>query len=403
MMTGSGPRDNIKRFVRPAADEVRHGIGCLAQIGQVLERDGVERAVIITGRSLAGNEALLGAVTVAMRGRCAGVFAETKSHVPRATAMGAADFIRAHRADAVISFGGSTPSDTAKGAVWAVAAGLKQPKDFDPFAIRFEYPATKVVPAMPGKALPIYGIPTTLSAGEFTNIAGMTDAQSGEKQLFQDPKLGARAVFLDPVVTVDTPEELWLSSGIKAIDHCIEAWFSTSSQAITDALATYALAALMLALPVTRARPDDLEARLRCQVAAWCSVFGLANVSLGLSHGLGHQLGGHCGVAHGLTSCAVLAPVVDFNASVTADRREVLCQRLEPGLGRRIQADAFSEEIRSLIRNELGLPCRLRDMSVSRDKLPHVAEVCLKDPIVATNPRPIRNVEDVILVPEAAW
>ena len=368
-----------------------------------MSRVRAETAVIVTGRSLADPDGLLGAVTEAMRGRCAGVFAETIPHVPRATATAAAEFIRAKRADAVVSFGGSTPSDTAKGAVWAIAAGVEDPKDFGPFAMRFEYPATRVVPAMPGRALPIYGVPTTLSAGEFTNIAGMTDAERGEKQLYQDPKLGARAVFLDPGMTVETPEALWLSSGVKAIDHCVEAWFSTSSQAVTDALAGDALASLMRCLPQTRGRTDDLEARLNCQVAAWCSVFGLANVSLGLSHGLGHQLGAHCGVAHGLTSCAVMAPVVDFNRPVTAERTEILCRRLAPVLGRHIGPEDFGEALKTLIRDDLNLPYRLRDMAVTRDDLRHVAHASLNDPIVATNPRPIRSAADVAEVLEAAW
>lgn len=402
-MNDPHPSGRLLRFARPAVDEVRHGIGCLTELGDVLERDGVERAVIITGRSLAGNAPLLASVTDAMRGRVAGVFSQTRRHVPRATAIAAADFLRDKHADAVISFGGSTQSDTAKGAVWAVAGDLRTPDGFEHFAMRFQYPSARIIPAMPGKALPIYALPTTLSAGEFTSIAGLTDPESGEKQLFQDPKLGARVAVLDPTLTLDTPEELWLSSGVKAIDHCVEAWFSTSHQTITDALAAEALAMLMRDLPVTRNRPDDLNARLNCQIAAWCSVFGLANVSLGLSHGLGHQLGSHCDVAHGLTSCALLPPVIEFNSDVTQDRRETLCRRLQASLDPAISAAGFKAEIESLIRDRLGLPWRLRDMGVPEAELERVALSSLRDPIVATNPKPISDVDQVRSVLAAAW
>ncbi|MFT3972085.1 MAG: iron-containing alcohol dehydrogenase [Amaricoccus sp.] len=391
------------RFIRPAVHEVRFGSGCIGQLGQVLERDGIRRAVVVTGRTLANTPALLDAVAGAMGDRCAGVFSDTRPHVPRDTALAAAAFMRERGADAVISFGGSTQSDTVKGAVWALADDLRAPADFDACAIRFEYPSTRIAPPMKGAALPIYAVPTTLSAGEFTDISGLTDATHGEKHLYQDRKLGARTVLLDPELTLGTPEWLWLSSGVKAVDHCVEAWFSITAQPMTDALAAEGLAALMRWLPVTRQRPDDLEARLHCQIAAWLSVSGLANVSLGLSHGLGHQLGGRCKVAHGHTSCVFLPQVIGFNAEVTAVRRAELCRRLEGALDQSLPAERLQDRLRALIGGELGLPTRLRELNVSREDLPFVARSALRDPIVATNPRPIRSAEEVLSVLEAAW
>lgn len=402
-MTEVASTETRGRFIRPAVGEVRFGAGCVSQLGQMLERDGIRRAVVVTGRTLANTPALLGAVTQAMGGRCAGVFCETQAHVPRETAIAAAEFMREKAADAVISFGGSTQSDTAKGAVWALAGGLRAPAAFTACAIRFEYPSTKIVPPMQGTAVPIYAVPTTLSAGEFTDIAGLTDTAHGEKHLYQDRKLGARAVFLDPELTRDTPEWLWLSSGIKAADHCVEAWFSVTAQPMTDALALEGLAALMRWLPATRRSPGDLEARLQCQIAAWLSVSGLANVSLGLSHGLGHQLGGRCKVAHGHTSCVFLPQVVGFNAEATSARRALLCRRLEAALGRPFPAEELQARLRTLITDELGLPSRLRDLGVARADLPFVAQSALRDPIVATNPRPIRSSDEVMAVLEAAW
>lgn len=93
-----------------------------------------------------------------------------------------------------------------------------------------------------------------------------------------------------------------------------------------------------------RQRPDDLEARLQCQIAAWLSVSGLANVSLGLSHGLGHQLGGRCKVAHGHTSCVFLPQVLGFNAEVTAARRTDLCRRLEAALNQPLSPPVFQTD-----------------------------------------------------------
>lgn len=402
-MVSSVSPDMAGAFVTPPVGDVRFGRGSLAALGEVLARDGIRRPVVVTGRSLAGNAGLMAALEAAIGERSIAVFAETMPHVPRQTAIAAAALMRRHDADAVISFGGSTQNDTAKAAVWALAEGLTTPEQFGPFAIRFDYPSRRVVPAMLGQALPIYAVPTTLSAGEFTNIAGITDTSCGEKQLYQDRKLAARAVVLDPELTLHTPDWLWLSSGVKAIDHCVEAWFSLRAQPLTDALAAEALGALFRFLPRCRQDPTDLDARLQCQIAAWLSVFGLANVSLGLSHGLGHQLGARCGIAHGQTSCIVLQHVVGFNGAVTAERREALCARLGLALGRPLPASALQDALLALVRDELGLPWRLRDLDVRPEDLADVAEAALRDPIVATNPRPIRSSDEVLALLKAAW
>lgn len=402
-MTYLAEGGTIGSFTRSPVGQVHFGSGCIAEIGQVLARDGIRRAVVITGRSLAANPELMAALAKAMDGRCAGIFAETTPHVPRDVAIAAAGFIRSHQADAVISFGGSTQNDTAKAAVWAVAENLTSPEQFASYAIRFEYPSTRIVPAMRGSALPLYAVPTTLSAGEFTNIAGITDSSTGEKHLYQDGKLSARDVFLDPDLTLHTPDWLWLSSGVKAIDHCVEAWFSIRSQPLTDALAAEALGALFRFLPQTRREPSNLEARLQCQIAAWLSVFGLANVSLGLSHGLGHQLGGRCKVVHGYTSCVVLQHVVGFNRPAIAAREDDLCRRLQVSLGRPMAASTLQAELLRLVRDELGLPFRLRDLGVTHEDLPFVADAAMRDAIVATNPRPVKSAGEVLDLLKAAW
>ncbi|MBM0205015.1 iron-containing alcohol dehydrogenase [Micromonospora sp. STR1s_5] len=288
----SAPSMPARRFLGFPLPDVWFGQGCIGELTKVLARDEVSRVVVITGRSLAGNEDLMGRLRTALSGRHAGTFADTIPHVPRRTVLAAAEACMAAGADAIVSFGGSTPNDTAKAAALALAEDFRREEDFDRFAIRFRYPSTRIEVPISGRALPIYAVPTTLSAGEFTAYAGVTDPAGRHKDLFRDPQLVARAVFLDPELTRATPEQLWLSTGMKAVDHCVEAWLSTRAQPLTDAVASYAFATLNRCLPVTRRDPADLAARLECQIAAWMSVLGLSNVTLGLSHGLGHQLGG---------------------------------------------------------------------------------------------------------------
>ena len=80
-------------------------------------------------------------------------------------------------------------------------------------------------------------VPTTLSGGEFSAIAGVTDERTKVKELLRHPRIMPSAVILDPAITAHTPEWLWLSTGIRAVDHCVEGVCSNEANAYADAQA----------------------------------------------------------------------------------------------------------------------------------------------------------------------
>ena len=106
-------------------------------------------------------------------------------------------------------------------------------------------------------------VPTTLSGGEFSAIAGVTDERTKTKELLRHPRIMASAVILDPAVTVHTPEWLWLSTGIRAVDHCVEGVCSNEANAYADAQALKGLALLSGGLPRVKADPTDLDGAAR--------------------------------------------------------------------------------------------------------------------------------------------
>ena len=131
-----------------------------------------------------------------------------------------------------------------------------------------------------------------------------------------------QAVILDPAVTIHTPEWLFLSTGIRAVDHAVETICSILPAPFSDGMALQALRLLSASLPAVKANPGDLEARLNCQLGAWMSIMGaLNNVPMGASHGIGHVLGGTAHVPHGYTSCVMLPHVLRFNEPVNPARQ----------------------------------------------------------------------------------
>ncbi len=403
----SVPKNELNgQFAMLPMDDVHFGSGSIEKLGAALEQYGVERAVIITGNSLANKTDLVAKVEASAGGRSAGVFTETSQHVPRESVIAAADFVRSQNADAIISFGGGTPNDTAKAVTICIAEKITKPDQLDAVRIKFEYPDKLEIPSLSVAPLPMFAIPTTLSAGEFTYFVGVTDRARQVKDLYLDKRITAKCVFLDPELTLATPERLWLGTGMRAVDHCIEAMCSSTHQPFTDALAYRSLNMLVRYLRESKADPDDMAARGQCMVAAWMSVVGLASVTLGLSHGIGHQLGARCNVPHGETSAVMMHNVMTFNRAETLAQQAWVAEAMGVNISAMSEteaATAAADEVLKLVRDDLGLPWRLRDVGVGEEDFDGIASDALEDLIVASNPRKIDSKDQVIDLLKTAW
>jgi maleylacetate reductase len=206
-----------------------------------------------------------------------------------------------------------------------------------------------------------------------------------------------RTVILDPDASVHTPEWLFLSTGIRAVDHAVEDICSVNGQPISEGAAYHALRLLGKGLPAVKSDPADRDARLDCQIGAWMSMVGSqTGVSKGASHGIGHVLGGTAGVPHGYTSCVMLPHVLRFNQPVNSEKQA----RVSEALGRPEQSAA--DAVAGLIAG-LALPTRLRDVGVEEDQLDLIAENSMHDRWIHTNPRKIDGPAVIRTLLDAAW
>ncbi len=358
-------------------DRVCFGPGCLRGLGRELDRLGLRRALVITGTSVATRTDLLWYVEQLLGPRHVASYSGARQHVPASTVEEAAELARLAGIDCLVSLGGGSPIDTAK----AVAHRLASER--------------------PDGAPPVHlAVPTTLSAGEFTHFYGVTDEWTRVKTGAGDHRLAPRVVFLDAEVTRPTPRDLWLATGIKALDHAVEGFLSPAHQPVTDALALEAVRLLFRYLPVTAEHPSDLAARQHCQVAAWMSVFSPASVRGGLSHALGHQIGARCDVPHGITSCITLPHVLRFVEPESGERQRVLLSAMtEEGAP---PAATAAEAVARLI-DRLGLPRRLRDVGVPADEIEAIAQAAFPEAQARSGVRPIADPDEVAALLRAMW
>ena len=366
----------------PAQGRVHHG----ATLAEALPREIADagRVVLVTTRSLADG-ALVAAAKAAIGGRLAGVFGAMRAHSPVEDVLALATLLREQEADLVVALGGGSVIDGSKVACLAVWRGIT-----DAGTLIGAAASRGAAPGFWDGAAPsprIVAVPTTLSAAEFAPHAGYTDLAAGRKYRALDPWMVPRAVVLDPAATLETPAALFLSSGIRALDHAAERWCATDPQPFSDAVSRQAMVMLADNLPRAHRHPDDLAARAACQQAAWLSVMGgWAGVAVGASHGLGYILGAARGVPHGITSCLMLHAVMRWNAPVNEQRQRDLAHILG--------AEEAGPAIEDFVRG-LGLPTRLSEQGIGPEEIPGLAARWTGDAPIATNPRPIRGAADL--------
>lgn len=347
----------IREYKFPLLEKVIFGAGSLAQVPKEIDRLGKERAFILTGKTLATKTDLVRNLETLLEDRWVGTYSGCQQHVPSHTVDEAVARAREARADLLISFGGGSPIDAAK------------------------LVALQLLGDRPQDALPQITISTTLSVGEFTPAAGITDEKTRIKSVRVDPRIMPKVVVLDPEVTLATPTQLWAATGMKALDHAIEALWSVNPQPLTDTLAMEAIRRLHRFLPLSLGTPPHIEARGECQIAGWMSIFGLMNVGVRLSHIFGHQIGARWDVPHGVTSCITIPHCMRFLAPQTLDRHILIAQALgiktEGRNATEVAAEA-ADTVESFIA-ALGVPTRLRDVGAREDELAAVAHAVIEE------------------------
>jgi maleylacetate reductase len=381
----------------PPIERVVYGVPFATALRQEVDNAGSHAVYVLASGTLARQTDVLDQMRDALGNRLAGVCAKIGSHTPRIDVVAAANEARALGADALLTVGGGSVTDAAKMVGLCLGNDVSDPAQLDNFRAhtgadgRTERPPTKPPPVRS------IAVPTTLSAGEFTYFAGCTDTARQLKESYGHKLMMPRVVILDPAATVHTPEWLFLSTGIRAVDHAVEDLCSINPQPVSDGASQHALRLLSRGLRAVKQDPANLEARLDCQLGAWMSIMGSQNdVAKGASHGIGHVLGGTAGVPHGYTSCVMLPPVLRFNLAETAERQRWVSEAMgRPGMA---AADAVAELVA-----DLGLPGTLRAVDVRADQLDIIAAASMHDRWVHTNPRKIAGPAVVRQILEMAW
>ena len=389
------------RMAYPTAEGIAFGPGSASvDVAPLVDRVGGTRVLVVSTPSVT-RSGILDEVRGPLADRVVATFDESCEHTPAPLVLEAAALAADAEVDVIVSVGGSSVVDLAKGVALVLAEGA----ELETLRVIYTPGQGATRPHLAQPKVPHLAVPTTLSGAEFTGIAGITDPVRGAKDLYADNKLMPRWVVLDGRAARDTPSWLWASTGMKVLSDSIEALCSRRANPISDAAALGAQSVLVELLARTTDDAADEDGRGRCLMAVATVLPSVSTVGVGLVAAFRHQIGGGHGVAHGVASTIMLPHVLAWNAAEAADRLARAARAVgaaAAGDSDGIAADRLIERLRAMAA-ELGLPERLRDVGVPRDALSSIAAHAASDLSAATNPRPVRSPDELETVLEAAW
>lgn len=387
------------RYDYSALRQVSLECDAAALLPALLTEHGCDRAFILASGTLHRETAAIKDIQDALGTRCAGVFARIGAHSPRPDVMRALAAVRDSEADLLISVGGGSIIDAAKAVQFCINGGIRDENGLLAHGRFSDGTAGEQAGhwQQDPTQKPLYhlAVPTTLSAAEYSDNAGLSDPQRGRKEGYRAEGLCPRGILYDPRLTRHTPQWLWLSTAIRSLDHAVEGYCSTDAHAYMQGQYLHAVRLLFRSLPECAIDPGSLPARSANQQAVWLAGCALGRVRHGASHGIGYILGAAHGIPHGYTSCVMLPAVLRWNREATRGAQHELAAAMG-GTGEP------ADQLLGLLQT-LGLPWRLRDVGLRSEDLSAIAREAVRHPVVRNNPRSIRSPDDVREILELAF
>ena len=354
------------------------GAGCLPEAANAIQSHGFKKGLIVTDAIL-NQIGVVKQVSDLLNERHIEtvVYDATKPNPTTHNVEQGLAMLKDNQCDFVISLGGGSPHDCAKG-IALVAANGGHIGDYEG------------VDRSAKPQLPLISINTTAgTASEMTRFCIITDEERHIKMAIVDKHTTPLMSVNDPKLMLAKPASLTAATGMDALTHAIEAYVSTAATPITDAVALKAMELIQDNLRTAVKDGANLHAREQMAYAQFMAGMAFNNASLGYVHAMAHQLGGLYDLPHGVCNAILLPHVERYNAQVCPERLQDVAVAMGVDVSGMTVTDAAEAAIQAIqsLSQDVGIPTGLRQLGVKADDFPVLADNALKDACSLTNPK----------------
>ncbi|UPQ90086.1 L-threonine dehydrogenase [Vibrio sinaloensis] len=354
------------------------GAGCLKDATDAIQAQGFKKGLIVTDKVL--NQ--IGVVKqvqdlLSEREVATVVFDGTQPNPTIGNVNAGLDLLQSNQCDFVISLGGGSPHDCAKGIALVAANGGKI-GDYEG------------VDQSAKPMLPLIAINTTAgTASEMTRFCIITDEERHIKMAIVDKHTTPLISVNDPELMLAKPASLTAATGMDALTHAVEAYVSIAATPITDAVAIKAIELIQAHLRTAVANGDDIEAREQMAYAQFMAGMAFNNASLGYVHAMAHQLGGFYDLPHGVCNAILLPHVQRYNAQVCPERLRDVAKAMGVDVSEMTAEQGAEAAIDAIVAlaKDVGIPTGIEQLGAKLEDIPTLADNALKDACGFTNPK----------------
>ena len=364
------------------------GENCIEQIGDLVLELGGSRPLLVSDPGIVqAGHTERGLDSLRKAGLDVHLFTGVEENPTTRHVDAGVEFARQCGIDLIVSIGGGSSMDCAKGINFLLSNGGKMA---DYWGVG---KATKPM-------LPLIAVPTTTGTGsEAQSFALIADEHTHLKMACGDKKAACKVAVLDPTVTVTQPEAVTAVTGMDAISHAVETYVTRQRSPVSRLFLAEAWRLLESNLEKTLESPTDLRARGNMLFGANLAGAAIENSMLGATHACANPVTARYGITHGTAISVLLPHVIRFNGTVVGDLYQELAD--VAGLKSADGTEALAMRVESLSKS-CGLPGSLRELGVSEEHLPELAREASQQWTGSFNPRPVTE-EDFAGLYEGAF
>ncbi|MEK4661315.1 iron-containing alcohol dehydrogenase [Priestia sp. FSL H7-0729] len=353
------------------------GRGCLQEAGQMIEQMGIRKALVVSDRYLITSGVAEQVLSILRKsGLDYVVYDEVQ---PNPTCQNVHDGLRVfqdHGCDAIISIGGGSPQDAAKG-IGIVATNGGHIREYEGLH------------QSKHKSVPLVAFNTTAgTSSEVTINYVITDEERKVKMVMVDRNSLVSLSVNDPELMLSKPASLTAATGMDALTHAVEAMVTPGGFTVTSATAAAAVELIFEYLPRAVRDGSDLEAREHMTYACFLGGIAFNNAGLGYVHAMAHQLGGVYDLPHGVCNAMLLPYVEELNAKHVPGKFRHIAKAIGMDVKGRSDEECSHyviEAIRQLSK-EVGIPEKLSELGVKDPDVELLADNAMKDACAPGNP-----------------